>query len=266
MSDNQRYYYIKLKENYFDQDNIKILEAMPNGNTYSLIILKLYLKSAKSDGKLMMTPTIPYSPDKVEILANVIGHDVDHVKEAIKAGLDLDLITIIGGHEIWMTDIQAFIGQSSTEADRKREYRKRISQNGQMSGQMDDKSPPEIEIELELELEKETEEHKQAFQLACLLERLHKEVDLKYKGSPQKWAADIEKLLRLDSREASEVERVIRWCKTPGNFWFSNIMSGKKLREKYPQLLIQMEPNEISRNCEDRVRVDEAPLEFGSLL
>ena len=45
MSDNRKYYYLKLKENYFDNDSIVLLESMQDGVLYSNILLKLYLKS-----------------------------------------------------------------------------------------------------------------------------------------------------------------------------------------------------------------------------
>ena len=149
MSTSKKYYYIKLKDNYFEQDNIKILESLPNGHIYSLILIKLYLKSTNYNGQLMMTPKIPYDPQKVEILASVIKHDVDHVREAIRIGCELDLITIVDGREIWMTDIQNMIGKSSTEADRIRNYRKQLQQGVQMYN----KCTPEIEIELDIEKE-----------------------------------------------------------------------------------------------------------------
>ena len=156
MADNEKYYYIKLKDSYFDQDNIKVLESMKNGHIYSLIIIKLYLKASKTDGQLMMTQRIPYDPNNVSILANVIGHDVDHVKEAIRLGVELDLIKIIDGREIWMTEIQNMIGQSSTEADRVRLYRKKLDAKALPESkdvQMYDKCTPEIEKEIEKEIE-----------------------------------------------------------------------------------------------------------------
>lgn len=54
------------------------------------------------------------------------------------------------------------------------------------------------------------------------------------------WSKDIDRLLRLDKRTEEEVESVIRWCKSEGNFWIPNILSGKKLREKFPTLYAQM--------------------------
>ena len=148
MADNEKYYYIKLKDSYFEQDNIKVLESMKNGHIYSLIIIKLYLKASKTDGQLMMTQRIPYDPNNVNILANVIGHDVDHVKEAIRLGVELDLMRVIEGREIWMTEIQNMIGQSSTEADRIRSYRKKLDAKALPESkdvQMYDKCTPEIE-------------------------------------------------------------------------------------------------------------------------
>ena len=160
MADNEKYYYIKLKDNYFEQDNIKVLESMKNGHIYSLIIIKLYLKASKTDGQLMMTQRIPYDPNNVGVLASVIGHDVDHVKEAIRLGIELDLIKVIDGKEIWMTEIQNMIGQSSTEADRIRSYRKKLDEKllpESVDVQMYDKSTPEIEKEIEIEKKKELE-------------------------------------------------------------------------------------------------------------
>ena len=85
------------------------------------------------------------------------------------------------------------------------------------------------------------ESMQQASTLAHLLEDLHTAEDPKFQGKPDLWAKDIEKLIRLDKRGPDEVEQVLRWAKSPGSFWFPNIISGRKLREKYPTLKAQME-------------------------
>lgn len=241
MSDDKKYYYIKLKDNYFERDNIKILEAQENGYIYSLIILKLYLKSAKHDGCLMMTDRIPYDPNKLDVLAKVLNHDVAHIKDALAHAKDLDLITIMDSGEIFMTEIQNFLGHSSSEADRKREYRRKLD-TGQMSRQISDKYPPEKEIELEKEREREKEKNEPFLYLAELLYELHRKEDTKF-NKPLKhrhtWANDI-RLLFNDGRSKEEIESVIKWCQEPGCFWFPNILSGKKLRDKFDTMLFQM--------------------------
>ena len=79
-----------------------------------------------------------------------------------------------------------------------------------------------------------------AKEMAELLFNLHKQVDQKVKKpNIDNWASDIEKINRLDGRSYDDIEKVIRWVKTPGNFWFANIMSGKKLRMQFSRLYIE---------------------------
>jgi predicted phage replisome organizer len=163
MSDNKKYYYLRLKDNFFDSDELKILESMKDGYLYSNILLKLYLRSLKNDGKLVVNDRIPYN---AEMLASVTGHQIGTVKQALSIFKDLGLIDVLENGAIYMLDIQNFIGKGSSEADRKREYRQRIETdrtNVQTNlRQISEKSPPEIEIELEKDIEIEKEIHSSA--------------------------------------------------------------------------------------------------------
>jgi predicted phage replisome organizer len=95
LSDNKKYYYMRLKEDFFDSDEIKIIESQPNGYMYSNILLKLYLKSLKRTGKLMVTDLIPYT---LESLSKVLGHNIDTVRNAIaifkEAGIEASVMPI----------------------------------------------------------------------------------------------------------------------------------------------------------------------------
>ena len=158
MSDNKKYYYLRLKDNFFDSDELKILESMKDGYLYSNILLKLYLRSLKNDGKLVVNDRIPYN---AEMLASVTGHQIGTVKQALSIFKDLGLIDVLENGAIYMLDIQNFIGRGSSEADRKREYRQRIESdrtNVQTNlRQISDKNTPEIEKELEIEIKIEKE-------------------------------------------------------------------------------------------------------------
>ena len=135
MADNKKYYYLKLKENFFESEELMLLESQENGMEYSLILLKMYLRSLKGEGKLMFRNLIPYTP---ETLAKVRRHNVEIVTAAIEVFEGLGLIEKLDGGAIFMTDIQNFIGESSTEADRKRAYRARIER--EMEAQRQDRS------------------------------------------------------------------------------------------------------------------------------
>ncbi len=153
MADNKKYYYLKLKEGFFDSNDMKLLQGMKDGYMYSDILLKLYLQSLRQDGRLMYRGIIPYTPD---MIATITHHQVGTVEKAMKILEQMGFIEILDNGAIYMLDIQNFIGQSSSEADRKRSYRKaieaekiRISADGNETngttndGQMSDKSTPE---------------------------------------------------------------------------------------------------------------------------
>lgn len=123
MAENRKYYYLKLKEGFFDSEELKILENMQNGYIYSNILLKLYLRSLRNEGRLMYRNTIPYTP---EVLATLTGHQVGTVEKALDVFRQLGLIEMLDNGAIYMMDIQNFIGTSSTEADRQRAYYNKV--------------------------------------------------------------------------------------------------------------------------------------------
>ena len=165
MADNKKYYYIRLKENFFDSDEIKLLESIPNdGYKFSNILLKMYLKSLKYDGRLMFNERIPFN---AEMLATVTGHSLGDVTRAIDMFKKFGLIEVLETGEIYMLDIQSFIGKTSTEADRKRRYRSEIDEKkliGTNVRQNSDKSTPEIELEIEKEIETDIKKEPTAYQ------------------------------------------------------------------------------------------------------
>ena len=61
MSDNRKYYYLKLKENFYNSETMVILESMQDGLLYSNLLLKMYLMSLKSGGILMLNDHLPLS-------------------------------------------------------------------------------------------------------------------------------------------------------------------------------------------------------------
>ncbi|WP_100551058.1 phage replisome organizer N-terminal domain-containing protein [Caedibacter taeniospiralis] len=186
MSLSKKYFYLKLKDNFFDREEIRVIQGLENGDTYVCIILEMYLRSLKRNGILMMSERIPYS---IRTLSSVLKRRQDEIKYAIDLFKEFGLVEILNSGAIFMADIQDFIGESSTEADRKRAYRTKIEvekkesfkhlENGTsvqtsvrgdsnksdeivqkrpMSDKCPDVSPPEIEIELKTELELELKE------------------------------------------------------------------------------------------------------------
>ena len=157
MADNRKYYYLKLKESYFDDDAIVLLESMPDGILYSNILLKLYLKSLKNGGKLQLDENIPYT---AQMIATLTRQQVGTVERALGIFQQLGLVEQLHGGLLYMTDIELMIGQSSTEAERKRAARlanKALPPPRTNGGHLSDIRPPEIEIKKEIDIEIEKE-------------------------------------------------------------------------------------------------------------
>ena len=183
MSDNRKYYYLKLKETYFTDDSIVLLETMQDGILYSNILLKLYLKSLKYGGKLQLDEHIPYTE---QMIATLTRHQIGTVERALQIFEQLGLVEQLPDGAYYMSNIELLIGQSSTEGERKKKARNEIKQQILLRGQTSttmvdicppfvhrdentiktqeniafsqendgvDICPPEIEIELEKEIE-----------------------------------------------------------------------------------------------------------------
>ncbi len=124
MSDNRKYYYLKLKENFYNSETMVILESMQDGLLYSNLLLKMYLMSLKSGGILMLNDHLPHTP---QTIATFTRHQVGTVERALKVFLEFGLVEILTDGAYYMADIQLLIGQSSTEGERKKKERMRLS-------------------------------------------------------------------------------------------------------------------------------------------
>ena len=119
----KRYYWLKLQEDFFESDEIKIIESMPNGVVYSNFYLKLLCKSLKTDGRLIFKDIIPYTPD---MLANITGVAVDTVRVAIDIFIKLGLMEKLDDGALYMIAVESMTGSESEWATKKRNYRKSL--------------------------------------------------------------------------------------------------------------------------------------------
>ena len=216
MSDNRKYYYLKLKESYFDDDAIVLLESMQDGMLYSNILLKLYLKSLKYGGTLQLDENIPYT---AQMIATITRQQIGTVERALQIFLKLGLVEVLDSGTFYMSNIELLIGQSSTEAERKRAARlqnKSLSAPRTNGGHLSDIRPPEIEIELEKEIEIEIEKGHPAYgryQNVFLTDEELADLQVSF---PAVWEQYIEKLSEYmastGKRYQSHAATIRRWA------------------------------------------------------
>ena len=114
----KKYYWLKLDVNFFDREEIQIVESMPNGIKYTNFYMKLLLKSANSEGKLLFKGIVPYTD---EMLATITRLDIDTVRSAIKIFVELGMVQILDDGALFMHEANAMVGCETEWAKKKRE-------------------------------------------------------------------------------------------------------------------------------------------------
>ena len=90
------------------------------------------------------------------MIATITRQQIGTVERALQIFLKLGLVEVLDSGTFYMSNIELLIGQSSTEAERKRAARlqnKALSAPRTNGGHLSDIRPPEIELELEKEIE-----------------------------------------------------------------------------------------------------------------
>ena len=164
MADNKKYYWLKLKKDFFKRHDIQIIENMPNGKDYVLFYLKLLVESVDHEGGLRFNETIPYNE---QMLATITNTNIDTVSNAMKLFRELGMVEILDDKTIYMNEVSKMLGTETYWAQKKREEREKkklpklaTPQIGQCPIDVQGKSnvsKQEIEIELDIEKEKEIE-------------------------------------------------------------------------------------------------------------
>jgi predicted phage replisome organizer len=156
----KKYYWLKLKRDFFKRHDIRIIEEMPNGKEYILFYLKLLLESIDHEGALRFSETVPYNEQMLSVITNT---NIDIVRSAMKMFIELKMMDIYDDQTIYMAEVDKLIGSESWSAERVRRHREKqtlLQCNATVTSCNE-------EIDIEKEKDKETEKEKR-------------------KGSPQK--------------------------------------------------------------------------------
>ena len=147
MAEEKKFYWLKLKRNFFKRHDIRIIEEMENGKDYILFYLKMLLESIDHEGELRFSETIPYDEKMLSVITNT---NIDIVRSAMKVFIGLNMIEILDDNTIYMAEVLKLTGSETASAERVRRHRdkKRLLQ----CNTDETKCNTEKEIEKELEL------------------------------------------------------------------------------------------------------------------
>lgn len=153
MAEEKRFYWLKLRRDFFKRHDVSIIEDMDNGKDYLIFYLKLLCESIDHDGNLRFSNEIPYT-DKM--LASVTKTNVDIVRSALKIFTELDMIEVREDKTIYMTELPKMLGSEVASAERVRAFRARQKEKEALLGNAN-VTPTKQLVTQEKELDKDIE-------------------------------------------------------------------------------------------------------------
>lgn len=141
----ERFYWLKLKRDFFKRHDIRIIEAMPNGKDYVLFYLKLMVESIDHEGELRFSDTIPYNEQMLSVVTNT---NIDIVRSAIKLLTELGIVEVMDDKTLYLKEVKALIGSQTISAEKKQIQRQNCLVEIE-GGQKVENCPPETELELD---------------------------------------------------------------------------------------------------------------------
>lgn len=156
----EKYYWFKLKDDFFKRHDIKIIKSMPNGKDYVIFYLQLLCESLSHNGKLRFNEEIPYSEEMLSVITDT---NIDVVRSAMKLFEQLKLVEIMDDQTIFMTKLQSMIGSTTIGAEKKQIQLERKRQELLVGGTKVEKIPPDIDKEIDIEKDINNNLNKQTY-------------------------------------------------------------------------------------------------------
>lgn len=129
--DKKRFWWLKLKEGYFDSEGMRRLRKQAGGEVFTIIYLKMQLASLRTDGVISYNG---YDETFAKEIAFAIGEDADNVANTIEALRRYKLIETITDESFFLPEAVANTGSESGSAARMRRLRERKASHSDSDG------------------------------------------------------------------------------------------------------------------------------------
>lgn len=116
----KKYYWLKLRNDWFGDKRIKKLRSIAGGDTYTIIYLKMQLLSLKNEGKLFFEGV---EDDFVSELALDLDEEVENVKITVSFLMKNGMLELNNTDEYLLTEVPETIGSETAGAERVRKFR-----------------------------------------------------------------------------------------------------------------------------------------------
>ena len=154
----KRYYWLKLKEDFFKKKEMKKLRKLDNGDTCILIYMKMIILSLESENKIFFDNVEDTFAEELSLL---LDEDVDDVQRTLDFLEKVNLMETINDGEYFLPQGTTLTGSECSSAERVRKHRANKKSNKENKSCIDDDSCNKsvtLDIDTDIDEDKEIEQ------------------------------------------------------------------------------------------------------------
>lgn len=269
--------WIKLKTTMFDDEKIRLIQAVPESDAIIVIWIRLLVLAGKTndDGLIYIQRNMPYTE---EMLATLFGKNVNTVRLALTTLANFNMIDLGSDGLIAISNwekhqnIEGMDKVRLKNAERNRKYRERKRQERlklENDVSVTSRDGIDKDIEEDIDIDKEEKKGKYSDEHLRLSKKLQSNLTEDFpkemnKVDIEKWADTIRLIEERDKASIEAIEYVINWLPT-NEFWFGNIRSAKKLREKFEKLKFEIKADKKNHKKQSQKLQYSDPSEYDDL-
>lgn len=258
--------WVKLSTSMFEDEKIRLIESLPDADTLLIIWIKLLSQAGRTNanGYIFLSENIPFTE---EMLSTLFNRPIATVRLALQTFKQFGMIDITDDQYICISNWEKHQNVDGLEKIREQNRLRKQKQREKLKletsrdshGTITQSHATDIEEDKELDIDKGKDKKKKE-KPSChkfktcdtngakyLFEKIKGNNPKQKEPNFNNWANDFRLMRERDNREPQEIKDVIDWCQAD-SFWQGNILSPKKLREKFDQLTIQMNSKKGAKN------------------
>ena len=120
VTENRRYYWLQLKDDFFNSKEIKLMRKLPGGEEITIIYLKMMLASLAEQGKLYFEGL---AEDLAEELSLIIDEDSEAIRLTLMFLTKKKLLTTSDNYQFNLEQVPEMVGSETASTRRSRKHR-----------------------------------------------------------------------------------------------------------------------------------------------
>lgn len=149
VTENRRYYWLQLKDDFFNSKEMKLMRKLPGGEEITIIYLKMMLVSLSEQGKLYFEGL---AEDLAEELSLIIDEDPEAIRLTLMFLTKKKLLTTSDNYQFNLEQVPEMIGSETASARRVRKHRE--NQKALQCNPDVTKCNGDIDIDIDIDIDK----------------------------------------------------------------------------------------------------------------